>query len=67
MGRTYATGSNPEGNRILSSALHIIAICQLRGCGQEYYRRKIAEGKTSAEARRALKPRLSNVVYQLKP
>ncbi|MDO0939153.1 hypothetical protein QQY66_48415 [Streptomyces sp. DG2A-72] len=34
------------------------------GRGQEYYLRKIAEGKTPAEARRALKRRLSNVVYR---
>ncbi|MGW8955782.1 hypothetical protein [Streptomyces sp. NPDC055709] len=47
----------------MNSALHIIAICQIRdgGRGQEYYLRKIAEGKTPAEARRALKRRLSNV------
>ncbi|MFF1747710.1 hypothetical protein ACFVZI_50395, partial [Streptomyces mirabilis] len=32
------------------------------GRGQDYYLRKIAEGKTPAEARRALKRRLSNVV-----
>ncbi|WP_331747111.1 IS110 family transposase (plasmid) [Streptomyces sp. NBC_00853] len=58
---------NTGGNRALNSALHIIAICQIRdgGRGQEYYRRKITEGKTPAEARRALKRRLSNVVYRL--
>ncbi|GEC09570.1 hypothetical protein SSP24_72250 [Streptomyces spinoverrucosus] len=45
--------------------LHVIAVCQIRdgGRGQGYYLRKIAEGKTPAEARRALKRRLSNVVY----
>ncbi|MFD3680232.1 IS110 family transposase [Streptomyces sp. NPDC058613] len=58
---------NTGGNRALNSALHIIAICQIRdgGRGQEYYRRKITEGKTPAEARRALKRRLSNVVYRI--
>ncbi|MFF2516546.1 hypothetical protein [Streptomyces sp. NPDC058086] len=47
--------------------LHVIAVCQIRdgGCGQEYYLRKIAEGKTPAESRRALKRRLSNVVYRI--
>lgn len=46
--------------------LHIIAVCQIRdgGRGQDYYLRKIADGKTPAEARRALKRRLSNVVYR---
>ncbi|MFE4956211.1 hypothetical protein ACFRCW_19425 [Streptomyces sp. NPDC056653] len=47
--------------------LHTIAICQIRdgGRGQDYYLRKIAEGKTPAEARRALKRRLPNVVYRI--
>lgn len=58
---------NTGGNRALNSVLHIIAVCQVRdgGRGQEYYLRKIAEGKTPAEARRALKRRLSNVVYRI--
>ncbi len=58
---------NTGGNRALNSALHIIAVCQIRidGPGQDYYRRKITEGKTPAEARRALKRRLSNVVYRI--
>lgn len=57
---------NTGGNRALNSVLHIIATCQIRdsGIGQDYYLRKIAEGKTPAEARRALKRRLSNVVYR---
>ncbi|WP_020123377.1 transposase, partial [Streptomyces canus] len=57
---------NTGGNRALNSVLHIVAVCQIRdgGRGQEYYLRKIAEGKTPAEARRALKRRLSNVVYR---
>ncbi|GGT56356.1 hypothetical protein [Streptomyces purpureus] len=55
------------GNRALNSVLHVIAVCQIRdgGRGQEYYQRKIAEGKTPSEARRALKRRLSNVVYRI--
>ncbi|MGW6791541.1 IS110 family transposase [Streptomyces chartreusis] len=58
---------NTGGNRALNSALHIIAVCQIRspGRGQDYYLRKIAEGKTPAEARRALKRRLSNVIYRI--
>ncbi|WP_443074424.1 hypothetical protein [Streptomyces sp. NBC_01462] len=50
----------------MNSVLHIIAVCQIRdsGRGQDYYLRKITEGKTPAEARRALKRRLSNVVYR---
>ncbi|WP_260463754.1 transposase, partial [Streptomyces sp. TRM72054] len=58
---------NTGGNRALNSALHIIAVCQIRndGRGREYYLRKIAEGKTPAEAPRALKRRLSNMVYRI--
>lgn len=57
---------NTGGNRSLNCVLHIIATCQIRdiGPGQDYYRRKVSEGKTPAEARRALKRRLSNVIYR---
>jgi transposase len=56
---------NRGGNRQLNTALHIIAVCQIRDpCpGQAYYRRKLAEAKTPDEARRALKRHLSNVVH----
>ncbi len=54
-----------RGNRQLNAAIHVIAVTQARdpGPGRRYYLRKIAEGKTPAEARRALKRRLSNVIY----
>lgn len=57
---------NPGGNRQLNSALHTIALCQARnsGPGHDYYLRKIEEGKTPAEARRALKRRLANIIYR---
>ena len=34
------------------------------GAGRTYYLRKLSEGKTPAEARRALKRRLANVIYR---
>jgi len=54
------------GNRQLNSAMHVIAVCQARdpGPGRDHYRRKLAEAKTPAEARRSLKRQLSNVVYK---
>jgi len=57
---------NPRGNRKLNHAIHIAAICQLRYDteGRAYYDRKIAEGKTSKEAIRALKRRISDRVYR---
>ena len=46
--------------------LHIAAVSQLRypGEGRDYYQKKLTEGKTSKEAIRALKRRISDVVYQ---
>jgi hypothetical protein len=43
-----------------------MAVVQLRNDteGRRYYRRKLAEGKTTMEAMRALKRRLSDVVYR---
>ena len=57
---------NQRGNRKLNWALHVIAISQLRHdtLGREYFDRKVAEGKTTKEAIRALKRRLSDVVYR---
>jgi transposase len=58
---------NPRGNRMLNHALHLIAICQLRHpgtSGRVFYERKLEEGKTKKEAIRALKRRLSDVVYR---
>jgi transposase len=58
---------NPRGNRMLNHALHLIAICQLRQpttAGRVFYERKLEEGKTKKEAIRALKRRLSDVVYR---
>ena len=58
---------NPRGNRMLNHAIHTIAICQLRHPNTEgriFYERKRQEGKTPKEAIRALKRRLSDVVYR---
>ena len=54
------------GNRRINRVLHIMAIVQLRYDteGRAYYRRKLAAGKTSMEAIRCLKRRLSDVVYR---
>ena len=54
------------GNRQLNAALYRIAIVQQRHYPQAkaYLARKIAEGKTPREARRALKRHLANVIYR---
>jgi transposase len=53
------------GNRRINRTLHIMAIVQLRNPteGRAYFDAKKAAGKTSMEAIRALKRRLSNLVY----
>jgi transposase len=54
------------GNRRLNHVLHIAAVVQLRNdtAGRAYYRRKRADAKTSMEALRCLKRRLSGLVYR---
>jgi transposase len=54
------------GNRRINRVLHIMAVVQLRHDteGRAYYRRKLAAGKTSMEAMRCLKRRLSDQVYK---
>ena len=54
------------GNRQLNAALYRIAIVQARHHpqAQRYLARKIAEGKSKREARRALKRHLANVIYR---
>jgi len=56
-----------RGNRRLNHALHCAAITQIRhrhSPGRGYYERKLAEGKTPREAIRALKRRLSDIVWR---
>lgn len=65
-GKHAAVRVNLGVNRKLNSLLHSIAIHQLRADGhpsRAYYERKRSEGKTRRAALRALKRRLSVVVY----
>jgi hypothetical protein len=55
-----------RGNRRLNHVLHMAAVTQIRhrrSDGRAYYDRKIAEGKTSKEALRALKRRISDAIF----
>jgi transposase len=54
------------GSRQINRTLHIMATVQLRNPteGRAYYDRRKADGKTSMEAMRALKRRLSNIVFK---
>jgi transposase len=54
------------GNRQINRVLHIMATVQLRNPteGRAHFDRKKASGKTSMEAMRSLKRRLSDIVYR---
>ncbi len=54
-----------RGNRQLNSAIHGVAITQMRhpGPGRDFYDRKLAEGKTRGEARRALKRHITDRIH----
>jgi transposase len=54
------------GNRQINRVLHTMAVVQLRNPtpGRVYYDRKKADGKSSMEAMRCLKRRLSDAVYR---
>jgi transposase len=56
-----------RGNRKLNHAIHMVAVTQVRhrdSAGRAYYDRKLAEGKTSKEALRSLKRRVSDAIYR---
>lgn len=65
-GRTVRHRLNRGGNRQLNRAIYTIAITQIRADteGRAYYQRKRTEGKTSREALRCLKRRLSDLIYR---
>jgi len=65
-GRVRRHRLNRGGNRQLNRALYTIAMVQARWdpSARAYLERKLAEGKSAAEARRCLKRHLSNVVYR---
>ncbi|WP_261566908.1 IS110 family transposase [Frankia gtarii] len=56
---------NRGGNRTINTALHMIAVTQIRGIGpgKDYVDRQLARGKTRTEAVRLLRRRLSDVVF----
>jgi len=57
---------NPRGDRQINHAIHTAALTQIAHDhpGGVYYARKLAEGKTNKEALRALKRRISDVIYR---
>jgi transposase len=57
---------NRGGNRTVNTALHMIAVTQVRGVGpgQAYVDKLMGRGKTRTEAVRLLRRRLSDVVFR---
>lgn len=57
-----------SGDRQLNSAIHLIAVTQVRmrnSLVRRYFDTKVAEGKTRNEAMRCLKRRLANHLWRL--
>ncbi|MDE0171466.1 MAG: transposase [bacterium] len=57
-----------SGDRKLNSALHLVALTQVRmrnSAGRRYYDRKINEGKTHKAAMRCLKRKIASRVWRL--
>jgi transposase len=55
-----------RGNRRHGHVIHMAAVTQIahkHSDGHAYYQRKVAEGKTPSEARRALKRKIRNAIY----
>lgn len=65
-GNTTRVRLNRGGNRRVNAALHIIGLTQIRqrGPGFEYFQHRLREHDTEVEARRALRRKLSDVVYR---
>jgi transposase len=57
---------NRGGNRTVNTALHMIAVTQVRGVGpgQAYVDKLMGRGKNRTEAVRLLRRRLSDVVFR---
>lgn len=59
---------SPYGDRQLNSAIHTIAMIQIRmpaSAGRAYYDKKVAEGKSPRSARRALKRHLATHLWRI--
>ena len=66
-GRRKVYRLSRRGNRRVNHAIHMAAITQIRHAhseGRAYYEKKVAEGKTSKEALRALKRRISDALFR---
>jgi transposase len=66
-GNRVACRLSLRGNRRMNHAVHMAAVTQIRyrhTRGRAYYDKKLAEGKTSKEAQRALKRQVNDALYR---
>ncbi len=65
-GRIERHRLNRGGNRQLNRIIHFVALTQITRHpeGRAYYARKLAEGKTTKEALRCLKRRVSDRIFK---
>jgi transposase len=65
-GDTIRHRLNRGGNRQLNKVIHTAAKTQIRlaGPGRDYYQRRRSDGKTNAEAIRALKRHITTAIYR---
>ncbi len=67
-GETVRRRLSRSGDRKLNSALHLVAVTQVRmpnSEGRRYYDRKISHGKTHKEAMRCLKRKIAGRVWRV--
>ncbi len=68
-GKTTRWRKTKSGNRRLNRAFHRMALCQISRMGNKlaktYFKRKISEGKTKAQALVCLRRQLVNVVWMM--
>lgn len=68
-GNTFRHIKTKSGNRKLNEAIHRIALSQISRSGnqqaKQYFKRKISEGKTKAQALCCLKRRLIDIIYMM--
>jgi len=68
-GKTVRWRKTRSGNRRLNRSFHRMALCQISRSGNDaaraYFRRKVAEGKTKAQAVVCLRRQLVNVVWMM--
>ena len=64
-GKLKRAVQNHKGNRLLNTALYMVAICQIKHNpkAKSYYQKKLSEGKTKKHAIRCVMKRIAMIIY----